>query len=188
MKKKTIQELLLYIVLILVCLEAMPLKAATLLNVAAQANGGVASASSTYSVNYPVKSVNDGDRQGLNWGNGGGWNDATVYQYPDWVKINFAGAQSISEIDVFTLQDNYANPVNPTPTLTFSQLGITDFQVQYWDGAAWVTVTGGNVTGNNLVWQKFTFASVTVLICLPFTKMVNVEPNAWTAKVVVTPF
>ncbi len=33
-------------------------------NVAAQANGGVASASSSYSAGYPVAAMNDGDRKG----------------------------------------------------------------------------------------------------------------------------
>ena len=31
----------------------------------------------------------------------------------------------------------------------------------YWSGSAWLDVPGGNVTGNNLVWRKFTFAPVT---------------------------
>ena len=45
--------------------------------------------------------------------------------------------------------------------MTFTQYGITQFDVQYWDGAAWVTVPGGAVNGNNKVWRKFTFAPVT---------------------------
>ena len=45
--------------------------------------------------------------------------------------------------------------------MTFTKYGITDFQVQYWNGSAWVDVPGGNVTGNNLVWRKFTFTPVT---------------------------
>ena len=47
-------------------------------------------------------------------GNGGGWNDATAYTFPDWVQIVFNGAQTITEIDVFTIQDNYAAPADPT--------------------------------------------------------------------------
>ena len=49
-------------------------------NVALASNGGVASASSTYvapGYSFPVAAVNNGERAGLNWGNGGGWNDAT---------------------------------------------------------------------------------------------------------------
>ena len=131
-------------------------------NVASQANGGVASASSTYStgVVYPPSGANNGDRKGLNWSSGGGWNDATLGAFPDWLQISFSSVQSIGEIDVFTLQDNYGAPVEPTPSLTFTQYGISAFQVQYLNGSTWVDVPGGNVTGNNLVWRKFTFAPI----------------------------
>jgi hypothetical protein len=74
----------------------------------------------------------DGDRKGLNAGSGGIWNDATVNAFPDWLQINFAGVQAIGEIDVFTQQDNYPSPVEPTSALTFAQYGLGAFQVQYW--------------------------------------------------------
>jgi hypothetical protein len=131
------------------------------LNAAAQANGGVATASSSYSANFPAAGANNGDRKGLNWANGGGWNDATASSYPDWLQVKFSSAQSIGEIDVFTVQDNYQSPSEPTAAMTFTQYGITSFEVQYWDGSVWVDVPGGNVTGNNLVWRKFTFTPVT---------------------------
>lgn len=35
------------------------------------------------------------------------------------------------------------------------------FDVQYWTGAAWATVPGGAVTGNDKVWRKLTFPAVT---------------------------
>jgi RHS repeat-associated protein len=38
---------------------------------------------------------------------------------------------------------------------------LTGYDVQYWNGSAWTTVTGGSVTGNNKVWRKFTFAAIT---------------------------
>jgi hypothetical protein len=131
------------------------------IDVAASANGGVASASSTYNAGTPVSSVIDGDRKGVPWGSGGGWNDATYNVFPDWVQVNFAQARAIDEIDVFTLQDNYSSPVDPTPTMTFNYYGITAFDVQYWDGANWITVPGGSVTGNNLVWRSFSVPSIT---------------------------
>jgi hypothetical protein len=62
---------------------------------------------------------------------------------------------------VFTLQDNYGAPSDPTPTMTFTTYGITDFQVQYLSGTQWVTIPSGVVSGNNLVWRKFTFAALT---------------------------
>jgi hypothetical protein len=111
--------------------------------VALAANGGVASASSTYSSNYPVAALNNGDRKGVNWGAGGGWNDATSNVYPDWVQIDFSASQTINEIDLFTLP------------------GVTDFQVQYWTGTTWADVPGGYVTGNRNVWRQMSILNVT---------------------------
>jgi hypothetical protein len=118
-------------------------------NFARLTNGGVASASSTYSSAYPIGAINDGARSGAGWGSGGGWNDATLGSFPDWVQVNFNGQKTIDHIVVYTLQDRYASPVEPTDTMTFSLYGITAFQVQGWNGSAWVTL--GSVSGNNRV-------------------------------------
>jgi hypothetical protein len=64
------------------------------------------------------------------------------------------------EIDVFTIQDNYQNPVNPTLQMTFSSFGLVGFDVQYWNGTSWVTISGGSVTANNKVWRQFIFAAI----------------------------
>ena len=137
-----------------------PTPTPTTVNVALAANGGVVTASSTYNTAYPPAAVNNGDRKGSNWANGGGWNDASFGTYPDWVQVDFNGTKSISEIDVFTVQDNYPAPQEPTEALTFTSYGITDFEVQYWDGANWTAVPGGSVSGNNKVWRKFSFSPV----------------------------
>ena len=130
-------------------------------NVALAGNGGIASASSIYNVSsYPIAAMNNGDRKGIKWGEGGGWNDATNNLYPDWAQITFNGQKSINEIDVFTLQDLYTTPLEPTATQNFTKYGVTAFDVQYWNGAGWATVPGGGITGNNLVWRKITFPSV----------------------------
>jgi hypothetical protein len=132
-----------------------------LTNVAASAAGATATGSSTYSADFAPSGANNGDRAGTNWGAGGGWNDATAGAYPDSLQIDFSGSKTISEIDVFTVQDNYFSPSAPTPAMTFTLYGLRDFEVQYWNGAAWQTVPGATVTGNNLVWRKFTFAPIT---------------------------
>ena len=62
----------------------------------------------------PAGAIN-GDRKGTNWGAGGGWNDATAASFPDWLQVDFAGARTINEIRVFTVQDNYAAPSSPPP-------------------------------------------------------------------------
>jgi YD repeat-containing protein len=162
-------------------------------NVALAANGGVASASSNYGTGYPVAGVLNGDRKGLNWGSGGGWNDATSGSYPDWLQVTFNAAKTLNEIDVFTVQDTYTSPLAPTATMTFTKYGIVDFQVQTWNGGAWVTVPGGGVTGNNLVWRKFTFAPITTdrfriyvtKALASYSRLTEVE--AWAAAVTNSP-
>jgi hypothetical protein len=129
-------------------------------NVALAANGGVATASSTSNAKFPASAVINGDRKGLNWGNGGGWNDATKNAWPDSLEVEFNGVQTIEGIDVFTLQDNYRSPIEPTATMTFTNYGVVDFRVEYWTGTEWQAVPGGVVTGNNLVWRQISFAPV----------------------------
>ena len=45
--------------------------------------------------------------------------------------------------------------------MTFSTFGLSGYDVQYWDGSAWVTVAGGSISGNNKVWRKISFSSIT---------------------------
>ena len=79
------------------------------------------------------------------------------------MQIDFSGYKTIDEIDVFTLQDNWGGPSEPTETMTFSQWGLTGYDVQYWnpDTSGWVTVPGGSISGNNNIWRKFSFAALT---------------------------
>jgi len=171
---------------LLITADAVPV---TLTNVALPANGGTVTASSTMvnpPLTYPVSSVNNGDRKGVNAGSGGSWlsSSATV---PQWVQVDFNGSKSVSEIDVFSLQDNYGSPIEPTETTTFSLYGLTAFDVQYWNGSTWATVPGGSVSGNNKVWKKVSFAplstsKIRVLIngsVDGWSRMVEVE--AWAA-------
>jgi hypothetical protein len=127
----------------------------TSINAALAANGGIASASSTYTSAYPVSAVNDGDRTGRNFGAGGVWKDATLQSFPDWVQIDFNGAKTIDHVTVYSVQDDNINPVEPSATMTFTQRGITAFEVQSWNGAAWVSL--GTVSGNNLVKRNVAF-------------------------------
>jgi len=128
-------------------------------NVALAGNGGVASASSTYSSSFPVSAINNNERAGVNWGNGGGWADGTYGTFPDWVQINFSGSKTIDHVVVYTVQDNFNSPVEPTDTMTFTTWGLTDFTVQGWNGSAWVTL--GTVSNNNLVKRTVNFAAYT---------------------------
>ncbi len=134
-------------------------------NVALRAQGAVATASSEISAGcdtWPARGANDGDRKGAYWGGTGGWADSSAGNFTnDWLQIDFSGNKTINEIDVFTLQDNYANPVEPTESTTFSSYGLTAFDVSYWNGTSWVQIPETVVTGNNKVWRKFTFSAIT---------------------------
>jgi hypothetical protein len=127
-------------------------------NAALGANGAVASASSVYAPGYSPAGAINGDRTGMNWGSGGGWNDATSGTFPDSLEIDFASTYSINQINVFSVQDNFQAPVEPTDSMTFSQYGLTSFVVQYWNGTTWATVPGGTIDGNTLVKRAVTFA------------------------------
>ncbi len=133
-------------------------------NFALRSNGAAASASSELSVscsNWPARGVIDGDRKGTNWGSDGGWVDASSGSFSnDWLQIDFDNSKSIDELDVFTVQDNYANPSEPTAEMTFSAYGLTAYELRYWDGSSWLPVPGASVTGNNKVWRRFTFAAI----------------------------
>ena len=54
----------------------------------------------------------------------------TADAYPDWVQIIFNGSKTIERVVVYTLQDTYTSPVEPTDSMTFSKYGITDFTVR----------------------------------------------------------
>ena len=67
----------------------------------------------------------------MGWGEGGGWNDGTPNASPDWIEVDFTGMKTIDEINVFSMQDSYSAPVEPTQTMTFSYWGLRAFEVQY---------------------------------------------------------
>jgi len=161
-------------------------QAAGRMNMALPANGGSATASSTYSANYAPSGAINGDRKGLSWGAGGGWNDGTPNSLPDWIEVDFNALKTIDEVDVFSMQDNYNAPVEPTPTMTFTYWGLRAFEVQYWTGSAWASVPGASVTNNNLVWRQFLFsqAVTTSKIRIYITSSLNgysrvIEVETW---------
>jgi uncharacterized repeat protein (TIGR01451 family) len=161
-------------------------------NVALASNGGIASASSVFNADGSPDRANDGVRV---WATTGAWKDATANSYPDWLQVNFNGSKTINEIDVYAVKDDFSNASEPTETTTFSQYGITDYEVQYWNGSNWTTVPGGNVTGNNKVWRKFVFAPITttairVLVNNAqsnYSRIVELEAYAGNGTVTPTP-
>lgn len=155
-------------------------------NVALAANGAVGTASSTATGSgFSTTGAINGNYRGP-WGNSlEGWNDNTPNVVPDWIQIDFAGSKTIDEISVFGLHDNYTVENTPTETQTFTLYGLIAFDVQYWNGSSWVTVPGGNVTGNNKVWRKFTFSPITTN---KIRVTINAVPDSWSRVVEIQAF
>ncbi|MCC6197673.1 MAG: Ig-like domain repeat protein, partial [Burkholderiales bacterium] len=128
-------------------------------NVALASAGAVATASSTMAATYPTSALNNNERAGVGFGAGGVWTDGTMNALPDWVQISFGTTRTIDRVVVYSVQDNYLAPVEPTDTLTFTTRGLTAFAVQGWNGSAWVDLA--TVSGNNLVKRTTTFAAYT---------------------------
>lgn len=163
-------------------------------NVALASNGGIATASSTTPAsdgagNYEPSSAINGERLAVGttaaYSNNTFWRDGTADMWPDWLQVDFGASRTISKIDVYTLPDNYLKPVDPSESTPFTVNGITDFEVQYWTGSTWATIPGGSVAGNDKVWRKFTFPSITTgRIRVLVNKALNgrsriVELEAW---------
>jgi hypothetical protein len=131
--------------------------AACTANVAAATAGATATSSGEY-VNggYPASSAIDGEHKGLNWGNNGGWNDSTRDAYPDMLEVDLSGSKTLNEIRVYTVQNDFRNPVEPDANTPADLYGLIDFNVQYWDGSTWLTVPGGVITGNDKAMRVIT--------------------------------
>jgi hypothetical protein len=95
----------------------------------------------------------------VDWANGGGWNDNTRDLWPDWLQVNFNGSQTINEVRVYTLQNDFRHPVEPTESTPAELYGLLDFDVQYWNGIGWVTIQ--SVNGNDKALRVITFPDVT---------------------------
>jgi hypothetical protein len=102
----------------------------------------------------PVQAI-DGDRVVYHWVG------QQPFQFPGWFRVDLNVPKTIEEVDLYFHQDYSHGPMtDPSETLT-SVYAMTDFDVEYWDGSAWVTLPGGQVRGNTLVWRRFRFAPVT---------------------------
>jgi len=132
-------------------------------NYALASRGATVSTSSLFRADLPAEAVIDGDRRSQFMADGryNFWHSGSGGQKPDWLEINFGEARSIDEVGVVTLQDQFTNPVEPTEQTTFSLYGVTNYEVQYWNGSGWAAVPGATVSGNDRVWKRFTFAAVT---------------------------
>jgi hypothetical protein len=100
--------------------------------VARSANGSTAVASSTANANFPASRRHQRRAQRQRLGQGGGWNDGTRNVFPDNIQVNFAIAQTINQINVFTLKNTPNNGSVVDDTTSATSYGIKNFDVQYW--------------------------------------------------------
>ena len=107
--------------------EAWTASVATpMINYALASNGSVASSSSMHDAGYAPGGAVDNVRSGANWGAGGGWNDATPWQFPDWMQVQFNGQKTINHVVVYSVQDNYSQ--------SFRTIGLDDVHALWIDG------------------------------------------------------
>lgn len=109
-------------------------------NVALSSFETTPSASSTYSGNFNVESVNNGDTSSDNWGNpGGGWKDGTQSDFPDYLTFTFDRIRTLHKVTIYTLDST---------TYPADQYGIKDYELQY--------LTSGGDPNNDDDWQTYT--------------------------------
>jgi hypothetical protein len=153
-------------------------------NWALASKGATPTASTSYGGVFDPPRINDGDTTGASTLPAYYWWQASSNSHPQWIQVSLVAEKSISEVDLYFLQDSYLSPVTPDETTTFSLYATTAYNVEYWNGAAWVEIL--SVTGNNKVWRKHTFDAVsTTAIRVNITASVGsnyatcVELQAW---------
>lgn len=119
-------------------------------NLALASNGGVMSASSTLSLSYAASKANDGNITGATAPNVVDyWNSSVQGNYPEYLTCTLGANSRIYRVVVYSVQDNYLTPSQPTPTMISTRFGLKDLQIETWDGASWVL--SDTVTGNDLI-------------------------------------
>jgi len=112
--------------------------AAELVNYADPALGATVRASSEQrSGRYAAASILLGDTTGATWARGGGWNDGTIGELPDWIEVRFPTEREIARVEVFTYE----------PALRY---GLRDYELRAeGEGSDWRTLdtVRGNMIG-----------------------------------------
>ncbi len=125
----------------------------------------------------------------------GYWRDE--HGLPSYLQIEFNGSKTIDEVDIYTVPDDpdYLEQVDPTSELPCKKFGATAFEVQYWDGSAWMPIPGASAGGrgkfaptplNDKAWRQFKGFKVTtnkirVLVNASNDKVARIaEVEAWT--------
>lgn len=142
-------------------------------NAALEANGATAAASSVFwaSVGDPhphheARNLINGDDRGADFDSfvtplpwSGVWiaGDAK----PDWIVVQFKGETTIDSVTAVSVQDDKLVPQPVTDALTFTSMGVVDFDVEAWDGEAWHLVPNGQVRDNDRIARTVSFPPLT---------------------------
>ena len=118
--------------------------------------GGTVTASSSHA-SFSACGAADGNADQEDWELVTGWNDGTPAAFPDWLAVEFAAPETVSRVDVHTLNSS-RYPV--------TRFGLSDWDVQVLDAGTWRTVATvrGNTTGTvSSTFDPVTAAGVRVL-------------------------
>lgn len=121
-----------------------------------------ASASSTYSANFPVPAAVNGDTSGVGWGsgfyvNGNGWNSGNSERYgTSTYTVMFGRTYLLKEIVTWGLKNDFGSAREPLEGET-SVYANRNFKIQVLqpDGFSWSDVPGASVANNQLVINHF---------------------------------
>ena len=118
-------------------------------------------ASSTANSGYAASAAINGDRKGVNWGAGGGWNDGTADVFPDWLEVDFSGTYDDRRDRRGDVAGQLRGAERADAGDDVQELRDAGFRRAVLDGVTqWQTVPGGQITGNSNVWRTVTFAAV----------------------------
>jgi len=106
--------------------------------------------------NYGAFKSNNSERAG---GGGGGYWQADVTGDGQWLKVTFDQPYLIDRVVVYSVQDNFGAPLEPTDTLVGTLYLLVNFEVQVWNGYEWLTVV--EVANNTLIKRTVEFAAYT---------------------------
>jgi hypothetical protein len=115
--------------------EAWGVNAANETNVALASNGAVATASSAYSAAYPVAAINNNERAGVNWGNGGGWNVRNL------LTMQFDGNLCLYDDSGNAAWCSHTSPASPQQAIMQTDGNLC---VYFADQGSWCSGTAGH--------------------------------------------
>jgi hypothetical protein len=121
------------------------------INAAFPSGEAVFSVSTMYRLRGGPRAVINGDIRSIRW------REAPPDGSIGWLDVSFTEEKKVSEVHVFSTEEESAALAEVIEALPFTEHGLQDFDVRYWTDEGWKLVPGGAVTGNERVWVKLAF-------------------------------